>query len=162
MIGVRQTLLATALVLAVTASAQSQPMPTIVYPGALSHGSQAKAQRGPGGRFVFDTTVNGVALPMLFDTGSTSIALCAADAAKVGINVDSLTYSATVHTANGTAQVAPMTIETLTIGSITRHNVPAIVAKSGLLNTSLLGQSFITRLAGYRLDGDQLVLQGSQ
>jgi len=36
------------------------------------------------------------------------------------------------------------------------------VAKPGKLGMSLLGQSFMASLAGYRLDGEQLSLRGGE
>ncbi len=44
-----------------------------------------------------------------------------------------LAYSAKVKTANGVADVAPVTIDTMVIGNITQHGVQGFVAKQGML-----------------------------
>ena len=118
------------------------------------------ARRDTGGSYVVQAEVNGAGLAMLFDTGASVVALRAEDAARAGIDVGSLVYSGRTSTANGQAAVAPIIIRTLTVGPITRHNIPAIVSKPGQLAYNLLGQSFMARLSGYRLEGGQLVLQG--
>lgn len=135
-------------------------MPAVNYPGMPSRGDQASTRRERGGHYVFRTEVNGVALPMMFDTGASQVVLRAEDAARVGVDVSTLRYTAVANTANGRAEVAPTVIGTLIIGSITRRNVTALVTRPGALNVNLLGQSFLSRLAGYRLEGEQLILQG--
>ena len=97
---------------------------------------------------------------MVFDTGASEVSLRAEDAAKMGIAASGLAYSVTVNTANGKTEVAPVTIATLTVGNITRRNVAALVSKPGSLHVNLLGQSFLSRLAGFKLEGEQLILQG--
>ncbi len=97
---------------------------------------------------------------MVFDTGASEVSLRAEDAAKMGIAASGLAYSIAVNTANGKTEYAPVMIATLTIGNITRRNVAALVSKPGSLNVNLLGQSFLSRLAGFKLEGEQLILQG--
>ena len=97
---------------------------------------------------------------MVFDTGASLVALREEDASRAGIDLDTLNYSVRVKTANGTAFVAPIVIATLNVGSITRTNVRALVAKRGALTVNLLGQSFLKTMAGYAMDGDRLVLRG--
>jgi aspartyl protease family protein len=50
----------------------------------------------------------------------------------------------------------------MTFGSITRENIPALVVEPGKLAINLLGQTFLSRLAGFQLRGQQLVLEGGQ
>jgi aspartyl protease family protein len=88
------------------------------------------------------------------------VAIRGEDAARVGIDVTQLTYSARVKTANGIAEVAPVVIETLTVGDITQRNVPGFVAKRGAMHENLLGQSFLSRLSGFNVEKNRLVLQG--
>lgn len=135
-------------------------MPVVVYPNGTTRGDQAVATRGRDGHFYFDTTMNGATVRMLFDTGATVISLRAEDAAKAGINLASLRYSVSVMTANGKADAAPVVIASLTVGDITRRNVSAHVARPGAMSINLLGQSFMSRIAGYKVDGERLILQG--
>jgi len=133
-------------------------LPTIYR--ATRTGDTASGVHRANGQFAFGAEVNGVTIPMVFDTGATLVALRAEDAGSAGIDLGSLNYSVTVRTANGIALAAPIVIATLRVGSITRTNVKALVAKRGTLAVNLLGQSFLTSLAGYAMDGDRLVLRG--
>jgi aspartyl protease family protein len=66
-----------------------------------------------------------------------------------------------VSTANGIAAAAPVVLKELKVGGITRRNVPAIVAQPGALaGTSVLGQSFMSTMAGFSTEGDKLTLRG--
>ncbi|MGD0430828.1 MAG: TIGR02281 family clan AA aspartic protease, partial [Acetobacteraceae bacterium] len=118
------------------------------------------AVRGKDGSFAFDAVVNGAHVPMLFDTGASVVALRAEDAERFGIAVNNLNYTAKVKTANGTADVAPIVIDTMTIGNITQRRVVGYVAREGMLAKNLLGQTFLARLSGYNVENNQLVLKG--
>jgi aspartyl protease family protein len=50
-------------------------------------------------------------------------------------------------------------IRSLAIGEISRSNVPALIAQPGLINTSLLGMSFLGRLSSFEVRGDRLILR---
>jgi clan AA aspartic protease (TIGR02281 family) len=147
------------------------PMPVVQRPGELSASLQsannsagyneAVSDRGRDGSFTFDAVVNGARMPMIFDTGASVVALRAEDASRIGIDIDTLRYSAKVKTANGTADVAPIILETITIGNITQRNVAGFVAKQGALQVNLLGQAFLARLSGYNVEKNHLVLRGN-
>jgi aspartyl protease family protein len=130
------------------------PLPNIV-----TGGSEVSMSRGSNGHFVFDAMVNGRPVPMLFDTGASQVTLRAEDAARLGIVVGTLKFSTKVSTANGVGLVAPITIDTLTIGSITQHNVPAFVASPGSVRENLLGQSFLKNLRRYSVENNHVVLK---
>jgi aspartyl protease family protein len=55
-------------------------------------------------------------------------------------------------------KAAPIVVEKLSVGSIERRSVPALVAPSDSLDQSLLGMSFLNTLDGYAISGDRLVL----
>ena len=65
-----------------------------------------------------------------------------------------------VKTANGIADVAPVMLESLTIGDITQRRIPAFVGRRGALTSNLLGQSFLARLSGFNVERNHLVLRG--
>jgi aspartyl protease family protein len=132
-----------------------------IVPGRVvqSPPGEAVAVRRPDGHYGFDTRVNGAMVRMMFDTGASSIVLRAEDAAKVGLNPDKLEYRVPVSTANGRAMAAPVTLEAVTVGNITLKNVRALVARPGVLQESLLGQSFLSRLSGYSVERNRLVLR---
>ena len=123
-------------------------------------GRQALARRAPDGQYYFDTVLGGAAVHMMFDTGASLVMLRAEDAARAGIVLGSLDYTLLIHTANGTTDAAPVVLDALRIGEITRWAVPALVSRPGKLPVSLLGQSFMSKLSGYRFERGELVLQG--
>ena len=120
----------------------------------------AEVVRRRDGHFRIEAQVNGVALPFIFDTGATSVVLRAEDAAALGIDIDKLNYSAVVSTANGTSRAAEITLASLAVGDIAERGIRALVARRGALQESLLGQSFLERLAGYSVANDRLTLRG--
>jgi clan AA aspartic protease (TIGR02281 family) len=146
------------------------PMPTVQMPtgvsssveveGAISGPNEAIAQRGADGSFAFDAVVNGSHVRMLFDTGASVVGLRAEDAERLGIPVNELTYSAQIKTANGSAAVAPVTIDSMIIGNITLRKVSGFVAKQGALPQNLLGQTFLARLSGFNVENNLLILHG--
>jgi aspartyl protease family protein len=132
-----------------------------IVPGRAVQSSpgEAVAVRRPDGHYGFDARVNGAVVRMMFDTGASSIVLRAEDAAKVGLNPEKLEYRVPVSTANGRAMAAPVTLEAVTVGNITLKSVRALVARPGALQESLLGQSFLSRLSGYSVERNRLVLR---
>ena len=134
---------------------------SVQSPGAMGGANEAVAARGADGSFACDAVVNGgTHVRMLFDTGASVVGLRAEDATRIGIPVGKLSYSAKIKTANGTADVAPVTIGSMMIGNITLRNIPGFVAKQGMLQENLLGQTFLERLAGFNVEKNLLVLRG--
>ena len=121
---------------------------------------QVTAQRAQNGHFYFDAAVNGITIRTVFDTGASQVALRAEDAGRIGIAVNGLTYSVPVNTANGISYVAPVMLDTIQVGDIIVHNVVGMVSKPGSQSVTLLGQSFMSKLAGYRVEDGALILQG--
>ena len=135
------------------------PLPAPPPPLPVPRSGEVSTRRAPDGHFHFDTAVNGVAARMVFDTGATSVVLRHEDAARLGINVNTLEFTGRSRTANGITEVAPVMLDTLRVGDIVRRNVQAIVLRPGKLSVNLLGQSFMSRLKGYRFENGELVLQ---
>lgn len=134
-------------------AALMQPLP-VPLPGR-----QVVARRSADGQFYFDTNVDGIGVRMMFDTGASVVALRSEDAARAGVDMTALRWTITTQTANGKGQAAPVVIASLRIGDIMHRNVAAMVLPPGRLNVSLLGQTFMSRLAGYRYEGGELILQ---
>ncbi len=112
------------------------------------------------GHFIARSEVNGANLTLLVDTGATTVVLKPTDARLAGIDIDALTYSVPVRTANGTAYAAAVRIKRMAVGGIVVDGVEALVAKPGALTESLLGMSFLTRLRSYEFSGEFLTLRG--
>jgi aspartyl protease family protein len=133
-----------------------------LVPGrAASRGSTVEFTRGRGGEFQVQADINGARVAMVLDTGASAVVLTQEAAKAAGLPLDMLSYSVNVDTANGRARAASVTLDRVTVGSITERAVPALIAQPGQLKTSLLGMSFLTRLERWEVRGDRLVLRGT-
>ena len=111
------------------------------------------------GHFRVRATINGEPVRLIVDTGASSVVLTDRDARAAGIDVERLRFDVKVATANGNTFAAPAVLDTVAIGDITERRVQALVAKPGQLETSLLGNSFLGRLASFTIEGDRLILK---
>jgi aspartyl protease family protein len=115
--------------------------------------------RGRGGDFQVAAKVNGTRVAMALDTGASAVVLTHDAAKAAGLPLEMLDYTVAVDTANGRARAASVTLESLAVGDIVEHRVPALIAQSGQLRVSLLGMSFLNRLEGWEVRGDKLVMR---
>jgi aspartyl protease family protein len=122
-------------------------------------GHAVRLRRRADGHFVAKAHVNGVPVTMLVDTGASTVVLKPGDAKLAGIDVDSLSYSVPVQTANGTAYAAAVRLHRVGIGPIVLDGVDALVSAPGALNQSLLGMTFLRRLRSYEFSREFLTLR---
>ena len=111
------------------------------------------------GHFNTEADINGRSIPVMIDTGATMVVLSYEDAERAGLLLTDKDFTRSVSTANGVARVAPVTLDRVSIGNITVRDVPAAVAESGRLRTSLLGMTFLSRLSRFDMRSGRLVLQ---
>jgi aspartyl protease family protein len=121
-------------------------------------GNVVSIGKSDNGHFEVNAEVNGATLRFLVDTGATSIALSAEDAAAIGIDMAGLTYVIPISTANGEALAAAAMIDEITIGTIIRRNLRAVVAKEGAMDGSLLGMEYLNSLSSFTVKQDELQL----
>jgi aspartyl protease family protein len=119
-----------------------------------------RIRRRGDGHFVARVEIDGAGVSMLVDTGASAVVLSPTDARRIGINVDGLTYTVPVNTANGSTYAAAVRLRRVAIGPISIGSVDALVARPGALNESLLGMTFLRRLKSYEFSGDFLTLRG--
>ena len=118
-----------------------------------------RIRRRPDGHFIARAEIDGQSMPMLIDTGASTVVLKPADAQRLGIDVDRLKYAVPVQTANGTTYAAAIRIKSLAVGQIHVFDVDALVSKPGTLKDSLLGMTFLNRLRSYEFSGEFLTLR---
>ena len=106
-----------------------------------------------------EAQVNGRTIEVMVDTGASIVALTWEDAERAGIYVRPSEFTHRVNTANGTARVAPVTIEAISIGGITVRDVRAAVSEPGKLSGTLLGMTFLGRLSRAELRRGTLILE---
>lgn len=124
-----------------------------------SQGQAVSIRKSLNGHFDAAGMVNGAQVDFLIDTGATTIALSHADALRVGFSDRDLNYTLIINTANGQARAAPVRIESVAIGSISRTGLRAMVAEPGKLDQSLLGMNFISSLTAFEMRKGEVILR---
>jgi aspartyl protease family protein len=124
----------------------------------VGRGGEVIVNRRLSGEFAIAGRVNGARVTFLFDTGASAVVLTADDARRAGVETSRLVFDVPVSTANGGAMAAEARLDQIAVGPIVMRNVPAMVARRGALNESLLGMSFLERLKSYTVERDRLIL----
>ena len=154
------------------AAAQEPSLPMVNRPSAfaqpvmqaapvavmVNRPGQARTKRSRDGHFYVTASLNNTAASMMVDTGASGIFLSHDDAARAGLNPESLSFSVRTSTANGQGLAARTRLSTLTVGGITRHDVPVLVSQPGAASISLLGQTFLSQLSTFQVTGGEMVM----
>jgi aspartyl protease family protein len=112
------------------------------------------------GDFTVRAAINGHRIPMLVDTGASSVVLTPEAARAAGLPVDLLKYDVVIETAKGRGRAASVVLDRVAVGDLLERRVPALVSEPGDLKTSLLGMSFLNRLESFEVRGSRLMLRG--
>jgi len=133
--------------------------------GALAPGLAVSQQDGSilivrdaTGHFVVDGRTNGARTQFLLDTGASAVVLTFEDARRAGYREEDLSFTVPVSTANGRALVAPVKIDSITIGDHTLRDIRGFVGRQGTLDGSLLGMTALDKLQSWRIEGDKLIM----
>lgn len=113
---------------------------------------------GLDGQFRTAVLVNGERVRMLADTGATSVVLTRSDAARIGLWPRRDDFTVPVQTANGQTRAAPVMLDKVAIDGIRVDDVRALVIGDEALKISLLGMTFLGRLANVTMSGNTLRL----
>lgn len=120
-------------------------------------GSRIAIRRAADSHFYATLAVNGTPVTFVVDTGASEIVLSRKDAARVGIDPDSLIYFGSARTANGEVRTARVKLDRVEFAGITDRNVTAWV-NDGEMFGSLLGMTYLSRFARIEIAGDTLYL----
>ncbi len=115
-----------------------------------------RIRRGRDGHFHVNAQVNGHETRFLIDSGATVTAMTTAAAAAAGVTVDEAGFPVIIDTANGSTKANRARIGRISIGPVTRLDLPVLVS-STLGDTNLLGMNFLDSLHGWRVEGDTMV-----
>lgn len=137
-------------------ASETEPGHAAAITPAKSGTEELKA--GPDGHYYARAEINGRPLDVLVDTGASMVALTYEDAESIGLRLRPSDFTDRVSTANGTAAVAPVMLDRVSIGRVTVRNVRAAVCERGRLEKTLLGMSFLSRLARVGISQGRLVL----
>jgi aspartyl protease family protein len=141
--------------------ASDRVMAELVPGRAAARGDTVEIARAGTGDFQIATEVNGALVPMVLDTGASSVMLTRGAAISAGLPAEMIKYNVNIETANGRTQAAAVTLDRIAIGGIVERSVPALIAQPGQLKTSLLGMSFLSRLQGWEVRGDKVMMRGA-
>jgi aspartyl protease family protein len=139
--------------------ALAEVIPNVPMIAQVTAGRSVEVMRPREGDFMIRAEINGARVPMLVDTGASSVVLSAEAARAAGLPVQLLRYDVPIETANGRSRAASVVLDRITIGGIVERKVPALVSSPGDLKTSLLGMSFLKRLESFEVHGERLVLR---
>ncbi|KEJ89597.1 retropepsin-like aspartic protease family protein [Sulfitobacter donghicola] len=124
----------------------------------LTHSDgQISVPRQPDGHYYLTLELNGANIRFVVDTGATDMVLTRDDAARAGIDPDSLVFLGTANTANGQVRTAPVRINTVRLGDITDTDVRASV-NGGQMQGSLLGMGYLEKWGRIEISGGELRL----
>jgi aspartyl protease family protein len=132
-----------------------------LMPGHVAgHGRRVEVVRGHSGDFAVRAHINGARVPMVLDTGASSVVLTQEAAKAAGLPIEVLDYTVNVETANGRTRAAPVTLNRVAVGGLIERSVPALVAQPGQLKNNLLGMTFLNRLESWEVRGNRLSMRG--
>jgi aspartyl protease family protein len=98
-------------------------------------------------------SINGLPVSFLVDTGATSIAMNVSQARRLGIEFRLDGTKIMVSTASGMSKAYRVVLDTVSLGSITLHRIPAVVIEGAFPVQTLLGMSFLGQLDIHREGG---------
>jgi aspartyl protease family protein len=126
--------------------------------GAKSSGGEVRLGRSADSHFYANTEVDGRSVRMMVDSGASIVALTRRDAEAIGIDVDSLPISGTARTAGGDVPMRTVMLDSVEVDGIEVRQVQAAVVDADM-GVSLLGQSFLSKLAAVNVEGDTMTLR---
>ncbi|KTE03265.1 MAG: retropepsin-like aspartic protease family protein [Sphingopyxis sp.] len=120
--------------------------------------SEVLLARSGDSHFYADTEIDGRNIRMLVDSGASIVALTRSDAEAIGINVDDLPVGGSANTAGGVVPMRMVTLDSVEVEGIEVRGVQAAVIDADM-GVSLLGQSFLSKLAAVNVEGDTMTLR---
>lgn len=118
---------------------------------------QAVIQRAADGHFYAYPMISGQEYRFMVDTGASMVALTAADAMDMGFQWNDEDVVPIGRGANGTVEGVPVRIEQMELAGVTVREVEAAIIPDGL-DTSLLGQSFLSQIENMQVSRDSMTL----
>ena len=128
-------------------------------PGYVTGVRTATIPMDHSGHFTGSFRINGRPVTGVVDTGATVVAFNTATARLLGLNLQPGDFTARVSTANGDTTAARVQLSRMEIGQIAVDNVEAFVLDDASLDGTLIGMSFMSKLASYKVEGRTLKLE---
>ncbi len=128
-------------------------------PGYVTGTRVATIPMDHGGHFTSSFRINGRSVTGVVDTGATVVAFNTSTARALGLHLQPADFTARVSTANGDTTAARVQLSRIEIGQIAVDNVEAFVLDDASLSGTLIGMSFMSKLASYKVEGRTLKLE---
>jgi aspartyl protease family protein len=116
-------------------------------------------ERESDGHFYAEARVDSHPTRFLVDTGASIVALTGEDAQAAGLTWSEGDMIEIGRGASGSVYGVPVRLERVELGGFEAQDVEAAIVPTGL-DVSLLGQSFLTRVKGLRIEDDRMVVGG--
>ncbi|MEP5760594.1 MAG: TIGR02281 family clan AA aspartic protease [Litoreibacter sp.] len=110
------------------------------------------------GHYHLNLTIEGQDIEFIVDTGATDVVLSLQDAARIGIDTNTLIYDGRASTANGLVRTSSVTLRNVAVEGLDQGTLRASI-NEGDLETSLLGMTFLQRFSRVEITGDTLILE---
>lgn len=120
-------------------------------------GGETRIKLARDGHFWITADVNGEEARFLVDTGATLTAVSGSLAERAGLEPRSSGIPVRIVTANGAVAADLTRIDTLIFGNVEASGIDAVIAPS-LGETNVLGMNFLSRLEGWQVKNDTLIL----
>ena len=120
-------------------------------------GAETRLRRDSGGHFFANARINGQPIQAVVDTGATTVALTVADAQRAGIAVDPSRFDVVGTGASGAVRGHEISLTSVSVDGKEVRSIRGVVLEG--LDVSLLGQSYLSRIGGVEMRGDEMVLR---
>jgi len=127
-------------------------------PQRASAAGEVRLERADDSHFYADVDIDGTPVRMMVDSGASVVALTRRDAEAIGIDVDRLPVGGTARTAGGDVPLRRVVLASVDIDGIEVRGVEAAVLDADM-GVSLLGQSYLAKLAAVNVAGDTMTLR---
>ena len=126
--------------------------------GSSGSSGETLIGRARDSHFYADADIDGTHIRVMIDSGASVVALTRNDAEAIGIDVDSLPITGTARTAGGEVPMRTVMLDSVDIDGVEVQRVEAAVIDADM-GVSLLGQSYLSRLAAVNIEGDTMTLR---
>ena len=132
-------------------SANLSPRPSVSADGSV------RIPKSPDGHFWVTASVNGKPVRFMVDSGATVTSMSAQASQKAGVDLNAIGFPALVQTANGMIEMRRARIKSFAVETIQREDM-AVLVSDALGDTNLLGMNFLSSLNGWRIEGEEMIL----
>jgi aspartyl protease family protein len=127
-------------------------------PASFAESGEIVLTRAQDGHYYAPGSADGAALRFLVDTGATVVALTEHDAELLGHYLNPGELIVVGRGVSGEVKGKSIMIKRLSVGDISADDVPAVIIPEGL-PVSLLGQSFLSRIAKVTISDNRMTLK---